>query len=1253
MSSFRFNSVYDLPTLDEAINIHVHDPQVPARFANSSDSSDFGSDVSGSESDDLVRQALQGPRTYRHLTVIPTTMPPAELQPSLSDLLSTIHCVYLTQLNVLYCSSCNVMLHKNFQVHFRKEHCEKVNVFLARKIKRECFASSSVYIEYNNSILERLPFLPVLPGFRCSGCTKLFEIEKNAKSHLKACTSNGGIIPCLLQNTSNCAAKRYIQVIPRPGEMQETEALEPAMVELLDNAASPIYNIEDLDEEPHQVSVFYQDMNWRCGPQRPDAFDAYPAHIILKLPSNTPEEAEDYTLQALLKSILFNSINEARNGLELFRYSIMELAGENRRFTGISKASAAEYTTLWIRYFFFLRYFIQNPSPTIPIAHEITTAVNAFLEQRTSQNLFSVFLLATKEDACEGRSCSATFVTFLHMLTAAEEDTLMSAERVGRTCTQLAYLMRLTVIQHLRNIMSSSQKIAFYESMSPFLKPVGFTVFAAIELIKVAAYSAASDDTKMPEIMVRDEATGALTVNLKDVDAAQMRRAAAAAVDECRSLQENLMLGLRCRIDLSQISECHTNEQRGYSFSASTTTLGQKKANRAMIAHILSNNELRERFVRRIDPETNTIEWKHEELKLYLQKYDQFVSAFLFLVHFTSGMPGRAPEIASYRRINGKKKFRSILYHDGQVFFLPSKSKTSWRTGRNKLIARFLNPDASMIAIADHLIIRPFVIVVASALGRNEGSVYCHCLFVRNGLPMDGDAIRRSININLHRHLLVRITFREFRQILIYYARSEGFQTGLAEDEDENDIDYESEEEGQMSIFAEQAGHSLKAQDKSYGHFSKELRKVRERLLMEFRRASAFWHRFLGLPVHHTAQIPPAPNHQAIAPPLPNITGLPQDSSILLPDYFIEKNMQSARRDNPFEALYAKKECSENALLLLRALFNDNNATFKSAEQRLAVETTLYTDVDLLYQAGTGSGKSILFFLPAIEYFDMTSVVIVPTVSLKENLYERALGHGINACADHTKFTRQALLIVVANAVEDCGFMELLFQLKINNKLFKIFVDEVHCFPLARSYRIGYQMLPQLRALRVPIVATTATLSQESLNVVTKELLQEGFRVIKCPCWRPNIRYEMKQSDDLLDDTVNTAIHLTARLLPSERGIVFVSKVAEVDVVANAIASEGVQVSRYHGQWADLESRSLEARAWYAGEKKLMVATSAFGMGIDVPGVRFVIHFGLPYSLEDYMQETGRAGRDGKPALAITFFSIGIESSRLNWIGNQ
>lgn len=309
---------------------------------------------------------------------------------------------------------------------------------------------------------------------------------------------------------------------------------------------------------------------------------------------------------------------------------------------------------------------------------------------------------------------------------------------------------------------------------------------------------------------------------------------------------------------------------------------------------------------------------------------------------------------------------------------------------------------------------------------------------------------------------------------------------------------------------------------------------------------------------------------------------------------------------------------------------------------------------DLLAILPTGGGKSVCFQIPSLLKPGI-ALVITPLIALMKDQVQNLEKKGIKALAVYAGMSRRDIDIALNNAVYgDFKFLYIsperlstsLFQsylevLKINY----IVVDEAHCISQwGYDFRPDYLQIGQIRKLcDAPIIALTATatpkVAEDIMDRLSKpaapfqaERNRRNFLLIKGDFSRPNLNYIVRKCED------KTGQLLDICRTTEGSGIVYLRSRTGCEQTASLLSSQGIRASFYHaGLWA--EERTARQDAWKSGKIRVMVCTNAFGMGIDKPDVRFVVHIGFPDSPEAYFQEAGRAGRDGLRSFAVLLWN--------------
>jgi ATP-dependent DNA helicase RecQ len=299
---------------------------------------------------------------------------------------------------------------------------------------------------------------------------------------------------------------------------------------------------------------------------------------------------------------------------------------------------------------------------------------------------------------------------------------------------------------------------------------------------------------------------------------------------------------------------------------------------------------------------------------------------------------------------------------------------------------------------------------------------------------------------------------------------------------------------------------------------------------------------------------------------------------------------------------------------------------------------------DTLGLMPTGGGKSITFQVYSLSTEGMC-LVITPLIALIKDQVENLRSKKIKVLAIYSGMTAREIDIALNNAIygdykflyispERIGsekFREYLVKMKLN----LITVDEAHCISQwGYDFRPSYLKISDLRTFfpNVPILALTATATQKVVDDIQDKLLFKEKNVLQKSFRRDNLIYLIRDKEDKMG-------YLTDTILKSKgTGIVYVRSRKKTREIALILQQQKITADYYHAGLAP-ELRSMKQDKWMSGETRVIVATNAFGMGIDKPDVRFVIHIDLPDSLEAYFQEAGRAGRDGKKSVAVMLYN--------------
>ena len=304
----------------------------------------------------------------------------------------------------------------------------------------------------------------------------------------------------------------------------------------------------------------------------------------------------------------------------------------------------------------------------------------------------------------------------------------------------------------------------------------------------------------------------------------------------------------------------------------------------------------------------------------------------------------------------------------------------------------------------------------------------------------------------------------------------------------------------------------------------------------------------------------------------------------------------------------------------------------------------------------TGGGKSLCYQLPALA-LDGLTLVVSPLIALMKDQVDGLRANGVPAACVHSGLPlaeqsearsgalsgRLKLLYAAPERVNAPDFLQFLSRLRLG----LIAIDEAHCISeWGHDFRPDYRKLAGLRSRfpDVPVMALTATAAARAREDIVRQLRLDGCERFVSSFDRPNLTYSVKSKSRAWEDLLEL---LDAR--KGESAIVYCFSRRETEELAERLTRSGHRALAYHAG-LDAEARRTAQERFIDGEVPIATATIAFGMGIDKPDVRLVVHDTLPKSIEGYYQETGRAGRDGRPSDCVLFFSEGDSRKHLYFI---
>nr|WP_320057498.1 ATP-dependent DNA helicase RecQ [uncultured Bacteroides sp.] len=322
--------------------------------------------------------------------------------------------------------------------------------------------------------------------------------------------------------------------------------------------------------------------------------------------------------------------------------------------------------------------------------------------------------------------------------------------------------------------------------------------------------------------------------------------------------------------------------------------------------------------------------------------------------------------------------------------------------------------------------------------------------------------------------------------------------------------------------------------------------------------------------------------------------------------------------------------------------------TFRDLQEDII--TSIGQGKDTLGLMPTGGGKSITFQVPALAQ-EGICLVVTPLIALMKDQVQNLKSRGIKALAVYSGMTRQEIIV----ALENCIFGNYKFLYispeRLDTEIFRaklrsmnvsmITVDESHCISQwGYDFRPAYLKIAEIRELLpgIPVLALTATATPAVVKDIQARLHFKQENVFRMSFERKNLAYIVRKTDNKAGEL----LHILHQI--SGSAIVYVRNRKRTKETTELLQHEGITADFYHAGLNN-DVKDLRQKRWQSGECRVMVATNAFGMGIDKPDVRVVVHLDLPDSPEAYFQEAGRGGRDGEKAYAVILYSNADKAS--------
>jgi len=691
-------------------------------------------------------------------------------------------------------------------------------------------------------------------------------------------------------------------------------------------------------------------------------------------------------------------------------------------------------------------------------------------------------------------------------------------------------------------------------------------------------------------------------------------------------------------LNLNNLKNIPSNNNNDFSFLNHNDKL--RKFDNFLLKRLYNSNDKLSQSLGKI--ENNQYVFDNNKLNIYLNNRELFLKYLLLLLHLFSGPPVRETEIITLKIKNESFKLNRNIYIDEKthlfyaIIYYHKNLSISNIYSRN---IKFFSSEISRLLLLYLVIEYPFYqYLLAKNQPQNLNTI--NYLFEAKNTIFSSELLGRFLREQSLIHLNHEISILPFRHLLIYIIRE------FIDNKFENNNNNSDSTSNNKNIVDINANHSTRTANLTYARDqnlarnirSDKIKKTREFMIKYFNYYEINKYRvFSKKHTRQTSSINSINIRPAKKPQL-NININKDDYEMA--DISDTKFLKIKQKIENRKLLQEKSNNNDLKTELLKLYSNIPNINLNEVDFRLNQKKTILEILNktpcITYINGTGSSKSLLFLLPAFIEKNIINIIITPLVSLKYDMIEKYKKFNLNAVIfehENQQNFDTNLIFISIESIKNINFINYINKLQAGNTEFRIFFDEIHLIITQSNFRYIIKYVSEINLFRVNLIFLTATFPDKIQELIELKIKIRFNKLIRNNVTKNNIKYqiiELQRNQNEIIELKNYAFTRLKEIDINDKIIIYITTTNLCDYIAKEL-----NCLKYYANFDDKENHFDLFKN--NSKHRLMVATNALGLGIDLYFIREVIHIFKQYKIIDYFQEGGRAARDNNKGVNTLF----------------